>query len=210
MDLRKVTRDRRSFPPWVLEATPMTSSRSRILDVLRARFRSEAPAPPNLVRALSDGQEAVLAADEAFVVRPPRYGAAAGHHAKSTARIAAAAAPKPLAIQYLGFQNNGGRREYLLQARRGEQVGRYTVWIELASFSKGQALLQDGPDICYQKLLRELGDSEVEGSDGIGVTEADLAAYRAAHTVPGRKRVPPPPPPPSRPAQARVPGGRWR
>jgi len=94
---------------------------------------------------------------------------------------------KGTVIQYQGFGNVNGRREYVLDVQRGEETRRYTVWIELAAFSRGQALLQDGPDICYQKLVRELTTPERRSSDGIEVTADDLAAYRASHAPPARR-----------------------
>ena len=103
--------------------------------------------------------------------------------------------PKGIAIQYLGFQNVGEWREYALQAGRGDEASRYTVSIELAAFSRKEALLQDGPDICYQKLLRELSASELPVSAGIAVTADDLANYRAAHSRPEPKKSPAPPTP---------------
>ena len=75
----------------------------------------------------------------------------------------------------------------MLDAQRGDQTGRYTVWIDRSAFSSRLALLQDGPEICYQKLLRELADAEPQGSHGMAVTETDLASYKAAHTRPVRK-----------------------
>ena len=111
--------------------------------------------------------------------------------------LAVASAPKaerapaksaPLAIQYLGFQNVGARRDYLLQVGRGEQAMRHVLSIDLAAFSSRLALLQDGPDICYQVLLRALAAPEQPVAAAIAVTEADLAAYRAAHTMPSRRR----------------------
>ena len=90
-----------------------------------------------------------------------------------------------IAIQYVGFHDVQGRREYVLQAQRGDELRRYTVWIELAAFSRRQALLQDGPDICYQKLVRELAEAEPHGS--VGVTDGDLTAYRETHAPPPRR-----------------------
>lgn len=89
--------------------------------------------------------------------------------------------PQPINIRYLGFQDVDGFRRYTLQAQRGPVVQRYTVSIELAAFSKKQALLQDGPDICYQKL-RELSADELHPGGDVEVTEADLAAYRETHS----------------------------
>lgn len=87
-----------------------------------------------------------------------------------------------LLVQYLGFQDAPGRREYEIRVRRGDQSRQYTLWIARAAFAERQALLQDGPDICYQKLLRALADPELPTEDCIGVTEGDLADYRETHT----------------------------
>jgi hypothetical protein len=114
---------------------------------------------------------------------PPRIHAA---HGGATAR---------LVVQYVGFQDAPGRREYVLMAQFGETIRKYTVWITREAFAKRQALLQDGPDICYQKLLRELVGTELQGSDGIAVTEDDLATYRETHSPPARKSFAPPRPP---------------
>lgn len=92
-----------------------------------------------------------------------------------------------LLVQYLGFQDAPGRREYAIGVRRGDQSHRYTLWIERAAFAERRALLQDGPDICYQKLLRELAGSELPAPDAIEVTDGDLAAYRETHAAPVRK-----------------------
>jgi hypothetical protein len=142
---------------------------------------------PGTVRFVSDGEELVLSAGEAFRVRPSPAARKA-----VTERMGEAA--KRVAIQYLGFQDVRNRREYTLCAQRGEQEGRYTLSIELAAFANRQALLQDGPDICYQKLLRELADSNVRGACAIAVTPSDLTAYRESHAVPKRHGFSLPPP----------------
>jgi hypothetical protein len=85
-------------------------------------------------------------------------------------------------VQYLGFQDAPGRREYGIRVRRGDQDRQYTLWIAQASFAQRHALLQDGPDICYQKLLRALADPELPAADCIAVTDGDLADYRETHT----------------------------
>jgi hypothetical protein len=90
-----------------------------------------------------------------------------------------------LHIQYVGFEDTPSRREYVLLARLGEETREYKVWIEQAAFTMRKALRQDGPDICYQKLRRELAEALV-GTERIGVTEGDLASYREAHTPKGR------------------------
>ena len=90
-----------------------------------------------------------------------------------------------LLIQYLGFEDTSARREYMLLAHLGHETRQYRVWIDHAAFAKRNALRQDGPDICYQKLRRELAES-LGATNCIGVTEGDLASYREAHTPKAR------------------------
>lgn len=93
----------------------------------------------------------------------------------------------PMLLQYVGFQDAPGRREYVLMAQSGDKVRKYTVWIASDAFAKRQASMQDGPDICYQKLARALIDPEMASAGRLEVTEADLTHYREAHTpVKGR------------------------
>lgn len=110
------------------------------------------------------------------------------------------APPKPiingvrhLAIEYLGFRNGQDRREYLLCARLGTEAREYTVWIANAAFTAGHALFQDGPDICYQKLQRELVDAGLTGALYVEVTDSEILAYRTAHAPPARRGMPPVP-----------------
>lgn len=114
---------------------------------------------------------------------------------------AAPAAPKPISIRYLGFKDVDGFRQYTLQAQRGLETNRYTVSIELAAFSKKHALLQDGPDICYQKL-RELSLLELLAPGAVEVTESDLAAYRETHSRTPRRTFSSPAPEAPGPAAA--------
>jgi hypothetical protein len=98
--------------------------------------------------------------------------------------------PIHLALSYVGFRNAPNRREYLLRAQWGEEAREFTVWIANTAFAMRQALLQDGPDICFQKLRRELAESEPGGVACVGVTESDLASYREAHAPPTRRPFP--------------------
>jgi hypothetical protein len=95
--------------------------------------------------------------------------------------------PAQLVVQYVGFQDAPGRREYLLMAQSGDKVSTYTVSIAREAFDKRRAMLQDGPDICYQKLVRALADAERIDAGRLAVTEADLVKYRDAHTPAARR-----------------------
>jgi hypothetical protein len=108
------------------------------------------------------------------------------------------AAARHLSVEYLGFRSVRDRREYLLCARLGTEICEYTVWIANSAFAAGHALFQDGPDICYQKLRRELGDAELTGGRSFEVTETELLDYRTAHAPPQRRPASSIPPPPKR------------
>lgn len=172
----------------------MTSILSRAIAAVRG-----GPAPVNApVRLVSDGEELLLSEGEAYSVRPKADAVDPAVKPKAEPP----ASPR-IAVRYLGFHDVAGRREYELDGQRGDQKGRYTVSIELAAFSRREALLQEGPDICYQKLLRELAGSGLEGPSGIEVTEADLVAYRETHPQLLRKgALAPPRPDPAKPADA--------
>jgi hypothetical protein len=135
---------------------------------------------PETIRHVSDGEELVVSSQ----VPPP----------DPRARERAALGPKPLSVHYLGFQDVEGRREYALRARRGDREGHYVLSIDLGAFAKRQALLQDGPQICYEMLLHELANSELRAAGDIVVTPGDLAAYKENHSVPARSRSPRPRP----------------
>ncbi|HEY2943722.1 MAG TPA: hypothetical protein VGN09_14915 [Vicinamibacteria bacterium] len=92
-------------------------------------------------------------------------------------------------VEYVGFRTSAKRREYLLRSHLGPEIHDYTVGITLADFAAGRARFQDGPEICYLKLMRELEAPEAKpGVDDFTITDAELAAYVTAHTTPARSR----------------------
>ena len=92
-----------------------------------------------------------------------------------------------LLVQYVGFSNSSGRREYRLVAQVGGEVLNFVMSIALDAFDGKRAQLQDGPDICYQKLVRALAGGEDIRTGPLAVTDADLASYRANHTPAPRR-----------------------
>jgi hypothetical protein len=102
---------------------------------------------------------------------------------------AAAEARARLLVQYVGFENAPGRREYRLRAQVGGEVLTFTLSIALEAFAGKRALLQDGPDICYQKLVRALAGGEDIRTGPLAVTDADLASYRADHAAAPRRTI---------------------
>lgn len=95
--------------------------------------------------------------------------------------------PKHFALEYLGFRNTPDRREYRLSARIGTDAREYTVWIAHSAFSSAHALLQDGPDICYQKVWHLLSEAGLMDQTSVEVTEGELKDYHAAR-IPASRR----------------------
>ena len=112
-------------------------------------------------------------------------------------------------MEYLGFQEVDGRREFRLRVFGREGSTEFRFGIAIAAFSAGRVSLQDGPDVCYQKLLRVVAAGETAIPDVITIDDAELASYREVHTsVPKRRARPPlsqlsPPTPPSLPGNDR-------
>src|SRR5262249_51813066 len=100
-------------------------------------------------------------------------------------------------------------REYRLAVHLQKGTAEVRMRIPIAAFAANRVLLQDGPDVCYQRLLQIVSAGEGPGRDVITVDGADLAAYREAHT-PAPRRPVTPRRPPNRPTapRPRVPESR--
>ena len=63
-----------------------------------------------------------------------------------------------------------------------------TVGIAHTAFTGGRVRFQDGPEICYLKLLRELAAAgDAPATDDFTLTDAELAEYLSAHTPAPRR-----------------------
>lgn len=98
-------------------------------------------------------------------------------------------------VEYVGFTTRGPHRAYALRVRRAaSQPEDVIIVIPIEAFVAGRVRYQDGPEICFLKLQRELlvcagGKPARE----LSVTDADLADYRAAHAPKPPQRRPRPP-----------------
>ena len=99
-------------------------------------------------------------------------------------------------VEYVGFTTKGASREYALRVKHpaGECTD-FTLVIPNEAFVAHRVRYQDGPDICFLKLQRELlAGAGALPRPRLDVTEADLEAYRAAHAprvVQRRPKAPP-------------------
>jgi hypothetical protein len=102
-------------------------------------------------------------------------------------------------VEYLDFQNVPGHREYPLAVYGPDGPADFRFRIAVAAFGAGRVRLQEGPDVCYQKLMRTIAAGEAPSPDVVTIDDVELASYREAHThVPKHRSwtssLPPKPP----------------
>jgi hypothetical protein len=118
---------------------------------------------------------------------------------------------RPVRIEYLDFQDVAEHREFRLRVYGPDGSTELRLRIASAAFTASGIRLQDGPDVCYQKVLRVVAGGEMARPDVIEIDEVELASYREAHThVPKRRSWTPASSPtpaiePSKPPRTRSP-----
>lgn len=92
---------------------------------------------------------------------------------------------RALRIAYVDFQDVAEHREFRFRVHGLEGVTERRLRIAVAAFA-GRVRLQDGPDVCYRKLLQtlaaEMTAADTTSLETITVDEADLARYADEHT----------------------------
>ena len=106
----------------------------------------------------------------------------------------AAAAARAPRVEYVDFQDLDEHREYRFRIYGAEGSSEIRMRIANAAFDAGRVRMQDGPDVCYQKLLRAITAGETPGPGVIPIADGDLLSYRDehVHVAKRRKRTPPP------------------
>lgn len=93
-------------------------------------------------------------------------------------------------VEYLGVSDANTHRAYTLRACAiTGGVRNFVLTIPHEAFLSHRVRYQDGPDICYQKVQREMAaapDGPTQSS--ISITEADLEEYRTSHARQPPKR----------------------
>jgi hypothetical protein len=106
-------------------------------------------------------------------------------------------APSPghrLRVEYLDFQDVDTHREYRFHVYGLDGSGEFRMRIANAAFDARRVRMQDGPDLCYQKLLREIAAGVTAHADVSTIDDVDLFRYRDDHTPVTKRRSPPTPP----------------
>jgi hypothetical protein len=86
-------------------------------------------------------------------------------------------------LSYLGVISKQEHSEYGFRIINDDKTDRLLiVTITNSVFLTKQLMIQEAPDLCYQKVLADLR-SEIPAlvEDSVVVTESDLVQYRASH-----------------------------
>jgi hypothetical protein len=89
-----------------------------------------------------------------------------------------------LPLRYLGVLPQPECFEYGFQIDEQDKAPRlFVLMIEKGFFKEHDLLLQEAPDLCYQKLLAELRNEteELPVNPRYSVTAFDIAQYRQSH-----------------------------
>jgi hypothetical protein len=91
-------------------------------------------------------------------------------------------------VEYLDFQDLDEHREYRFAVYGPYGSSEPRMRIANTAFDARRVLRQDGPDLCYQKLLREIAAGVTEHADVSTIDDVDLLKYRNDHTVVAKHR----------------------
>jgi hypothetical protein len=89
-----------------------------------------------------------------------------------------------LQLRYLGVIPQPGYIEYGFRIEdKDKNVRQIVVTIEEDLFSQNRLMLQEAPDLCYQKILNDLCNETAETPicSRVPVTASDVALYRSSH-----------------------------
>ena len=94
-------------------------------------------------------------------------------------------------LRYLGVIPQQGHIEYGFRIEDKDKNVRLVVLeIEDCVFERKDLLFQEAPDLCYQKMLWDLGNETMDSpiDDRIPVTDSDIARYRESHPIAKSRR----------------------
>jgi hypothetical protein len=115
---------------------------------------------------------------------PPDTAPVVPHGDKPDTVPLAKVAARPLTIRYLGFECTSEGRSYRLRVDAGLETPRlYTVAIPNEAFATRRARFQDAPELCFERLQRELeANAELPVGARLVITTDDLDRYRDSQT----------------------------
>lgn len=94
-------------------------------------------------------------------------------------------------VQYVGYKAKAQVREYLFLVREAAGDAReFSLSIANEAFNAHRARFQDAAEICMIRLNQELAVPTHADQTKFCVSEADMDAYRVAHSPKPKPRLP--------------------
>ena len=93
------------------------------------------------------------------------------------------------AVQYVDFRTTDLGREYTLRALGAAEPRLFVLLIPNEAFSSRAVRFQDGPDLCFRRLQRELtADPDLLPDGDMALTTEEISDYRAGREQPANER----------------------
>jgi hypothetical protein len=92
-------------------------------------------------------------------------------------------------VQYVEVRTTELGREYTLLALGGAEPRLFVLLIPGEAFTSRAVRFQDGPDLCFRRLQRELtADPDLLPDGGMVLTAEEIGDYRAGREQPANER----------------------
>ncbi len=91
-------------------------------------------------------------------------------------------------VEYLSYQDVDEHREYRFRVYGADGSDEFRLRISNAAFGARLVRIQDGPDLCYQKLLRAITGGLTAQPEVITVEDIDFFGYRDDHAPVSKRR----------------------
>jgi hypothetical protein len=110
-------------------------------------------------------------------------------------------------VEYVDFQDVGEYREFRFRVRVLDGSTEVRARIAVAAFGPGRMRLQDGPDLCYRKVVEAVAAAgDTATPETITIEQVDLAGYAEGHKTVQKHRSWSSPSPQATPATPPVEG----
>jgi len=92
-------------------------------------------------------------------------------------------------VQYIDMRTTGLGREYTLRALGAAEPRVFVLLIPGEAFASRAIRFQDGPDLCFRRLQRELtADPDLLPDGDMVLTPEEIDNYRAGREQPSNER----------------------
>jgi hypothetical protein len=100
-----------------------------------------------------------------------------------------AARARTPSVQYVDVRSTDRGREYSLRVLTATEPRLFVLVIPGEAFVSGGIRFQDGPDLCFRRLSRDLtADPDLLPGDALEISAAEIRNYRVGQEQPAQER----------------------